>query len=351
MKSRPSVLYFFPHSMRETFAEVESGIAPTERMYGLVELRHLGFTVNFSDSRYEGVFGRLCIFLRRYGVFLLDWGALREIFSHDIVIVKDDFSLLTTIATKLLGKKLIYLDAMFNVPRRRWRKWLIGICIRASDAVVAYSRAQISVWACQFDLPASTFTFFPYALDTAFYRKEKSTSVAGTYIFAVGRDMGRDFSTLIDAIRGTDLKLKLVTLPYLLPRHAISNANVEVFERVSYQELFALYAGAVVVVVPLKDAILYPSGIRAVFESALLEKATIVTHTPILEEYLEGEREVIYVRPKDVDQLREVILSLVANEEKRFLIEACAKRRVLEDYGMDTFAARLAHKIESICIN
>ena len=346
MKSRLSVLYLFPHSMREVVAEVESGMAPTERMYGVVELRRLGFNVDICDSRFEGLFGRICIFFRRYGIFLLDWNTLLEIFRHDILIVKDDFSVLATFAAKLFRKKIIYLDAMFNVPRRRWRRWLTKICILASDAIVAYSRKQIKVWSREFNVPDSRFTFFPYALDVTFYKKVSPMPEQEPYVMAIGRDMGRDFATLVEAMKGTNIKLKLVTLPYLLPPGAVTDKAIEVLERVTYQKLFELYAGALLVVVPLKDAIFYPSGIRAVLESALLEKVTVATQTSILEEYLQADKEVIYVKPRDAELLRAAIISLAGNEKKRHELERGAKHRVLAEYGMDAFAGRLVNTIE-----
>lgn len=349
MKSRPSILYLFPHEVSDVLADINTGIAPTERLYALVELRRLGFAVNICDSRFQGLFGRLCIFLRRYGLYLLDWNTVVQIYRHDVIVVKDDFSLLITFASKVLGKRIIYLDAMFNLPRRNWRRFLAKISIFASDMVVAYSLTQINAWSQRLHVPVSKFAFFPYALDIDFYRQIASSDVAAPYILAVGRDMGRDFSTLIQAIEGTSLRLKLVTLPYLLPPEATGSSEIDIFERVSYERLFELYAGASMVVVPLKEAIFYPSGIRAVFESALLGKAVIVTRTPVLEEYLVADQEVLYVSPKDVQELRQAILRLTTDHKLRRRLEINAKERVREEYGMSKFASLLAEQVEAVC--
>src|SRR5690606_5037417 len=91
-----------------------------------------------------------------------------------------------------------------------------------------------------------------------------------------------------------NLRLKLVTLPYLIPDNARNHPNVEVLQRLPYDKLFELYANAASVVVPLKEGISYPSGIRAVLEALALNKAAIVTRTPVLEEYFhEGDGELL----------------------------------------------------------
>lgn len=350
MSDKPSILYLFSHAMALTLAEVEQQLAPTERLYGLIELRKAGYSVDVCDSRFLGRFGKLCVYFRHYGVFLLDLTTIREIIRHDLIIVKDDFSLLTTLIAKIFRKKLIYLDAMFNVPKKRWRKALIKASILSADCVIAYSRPQIDLWSEILNIPTSKFRFLPYTLDINFYKASTIGSPAGQspYVLAIGRDMGRDFATLIKAIDGTHIALKLITLPYLLPPEAHSNKNVTIYERVSYQELFELYSQATAVVVPLKDAIFYPSGIRAVFEAALLGKATIATRTPILEEYLTDGEEIIYVPPNDSVQLRSAIVDLAQQKQQREHLEKNARKTVATKFGMDVFLARLVDEIEII---
>jgi glycosyltransferase involved in cell wall biosynthesis len=132
----------------------------------------------------------------------------------------------------------------------------------------------------------------------------------------------------------------------LLPPGTEKEAFVEVRQRVSYAELLQLYANAAVVVVPLNDSLLYPSGIRAVLESALLERAVVATFTPVLEEYMAGDKEIIYVRPRDAAQLRSAIASLFDDSKKRESLQLNAKRRVVGDYGMAILAEQLSIAVD-----
>jgi glycosyltransferase involved in cell wall biosynthesis len=344
---RRSILYLFPHPAATSLAEVQAGLAPTERLYGVIELLEKGYRVDICDTRFQGLFGGLRTRLRRFGIFLLDWGTVREIARHDVIIVKDDFALMTTLVAKLLGKRIIYLDAMFSLPRRSWRRLLTKLNLVTADAVVAYSNRQIDLWSERLTARRDRFTFLPYTVDIGFYAPVGAQANEEPYVLSVGRDLGRDFTTLVEAMRGTGLRLKLITLPYLLPPGATSESFIDIRERVSYEELFALYANAAIVVVPLTDALLYPSGIRAVLEAALLEKAVISTYTPVLEEYMTADEEIVYVRPQSVEQLRTAITTLMHDEPKRIRIQRNAKRRALSEYGMDVFARGLIETIDA----
>jgi len=341
------ILYLFPHPVKNTIAEIAAGSAPTERMYGLIELRHCGWTVNTCDSRFEGYFGSFCKFLRAYGIFILDFRSIIEIKRHDIVIVKDDFSLLTTVVAKLLGKQIIYLDSMFNIPKKWWKRKLIKLNILGADAVIAYSKLQIDLWSRELKIDSSKFTFLPYTVDTSFYKPLKPNSTDSNYILAVGRDSGRDFATLINAVKGTGLRLKLVTLPYLLPADVKNESFIDLYERLSYRELFQLYADATLAVVPLKENISYPSGIRAVYEAALLEKATVLTRTAILEDYVEGDKDVLYVSPNNVTELRDAIIALTSAPQRRLEIQNNARQLVQSKYGMENFVHGLIEAINT----
>ena len=338
----PSILFLFPHPVADTLAEVRAGLAPTDRLYGLVELSELGHLVSTCDAQFFGPFAGLRARLRRIGIFLPALGTIRQIARHDVLVVKDDFSLFTTCIARLLQKKVIYLDAMFNLPRRRWKKSLIALSILLANDVFAYSKAQILAWSKDLGVSVNRFTFIPYTVDVGFYTPAPATERRTPYVLSVGRDMGRDFPTLIEAMRNSGLELVLVTLPYLLPKGWLDERFVVVKERVSYAELRQLYAGATLVVVPLSGELLYPSGIRAVLEAALLRKATIATRTPVLAEYVSDGEELVFVDPQDSAALRESIRALSTDSAAREVLEFNAERKVRSTYQMELLCKQLS---------
>ena len=310
---------------------------PSERLYGFLELRKNGWDVDICDSRFTGISGRLLRLIKPYGFNLVDFKTINSFRTSDIIIIKDDFSLMATLAAKIMRKKIIYFDAMFDLPERFWRRWLTWLNIRLADAVIAYSSSQIELWSNFFKVPISHFKLMHYTIDLDFYQPCRTDKPEKPFVLAVGRDMGRDFNTLAESLEGSGIELKLVTLPYLVKGISQKLPWVEIYERLSYVDLFELYDQAMMVVVPLKSNLTYPSGIRGVLESMALGKATICTRTPVLDELFTDGNELLFVNAGDKDQLREKIIMLRDNKSQREAIQKNAQQAVRAKYGMKQF--------------
>jgi glycosyltransferase involved in cell wall biosynthesis len=336
------ILYLYPHSMDGEHRTVMAGRAPTDRMYGLVELRQYGHDVRFADSRFRGRFGRVSKRLRGFGVNLCDLRTLLALGDYDVVVAKDAFSTMLTLSSRPRRAKVVYVDSLFEPPARAWKNALIRLNLRFADGVVAYSRTQIAAWAERYKVRPSRFQFLPYTLDVPFYRALASPPATGTpYVLSIGRDMGRRFDTLAEALAGLGLDLKLVTLPYLLNSVDTTRPGIEVLQHVSYEELFRLYARALMVVIPLKRGITYPSGVRGMLEAMALGSPVISSRTPVLEEYATEGEGVTYVDPEDVGQLRERIVALRDDTDMRERLAERGRQVVSERFGMEAFARGL----------
>lgn len=350
MKSRestsPRLLFLFPRPGNGMISEVESGEVPSERLYGVCELLRRGWDVTIDDNRYQGLAGWLNRKLRPFGVKTIGVRTLSAIWRNDIVVVKDEFSLAVSMAAKLLGRKLVYYDAMFQIPARRWRRWLTRASLVLADAVISYSPAQSRLWAEEFKVERDKFRDVRYTIDVDFYRPTEGGRAGDgrPYVLSVGRDMGRDFATLAQALEGTGIGLRIVSLPSLTRAISARFPWVEVYERLSYKDLFDLYAGALLVAVPIKKGTYYPSGIRGVLESMALGRATVCTRTDILEESFSDGREIVFVQPGDVEELREKIQGLAGDESRRRKIEedGCGSARV--EFSME----RLIEPLEAL---
>ncbi len=344
----PRILFLYPNRMQEELERVSAGTAPTERFYGLIELRRRGWTVDFLDSRFEGRFGRVARGLRPHGINLIDLKTAWAFRRYDLIVVKDAFSTPALLAAKAAGRPLIYLDSMFALPTRPWRRLAARVNLRGADRVVAYSKRQIALWAEALGLPPELFVFLPYTIDLDFYGpRHPGTSQEPPYVLSVGRDLGRDFGTLIDALDGTGLHLKLVTLPYLVPEAAGRKPWVQVLARVGYEELFGLYAGAAMVVIPLKRGITYLSGVRGMLEAMALGRPVVVSRTPGLEEYAAAD-EVFFVDPEDREVLRRT-MTLVRDDPDRAAVQChLAGQAVRTRYGMDSFVVGFERLLRSI---
>ncbi len=109
-----------------------------------------------------------------------------------------------------------------------------------------------------------------HLVDTGFYRPDAPPPANG-YVLSVGDDAGRDYPTLLEAVRGLDARVVLRTrTPLALAdggREGGGYERVEVVrERVPYPALRGLYEAASFVVIPLAET-QNASGVSAILEA------------------------------------------------------------------------------------
>ncbi len=331
------VLMLFPHEAQPLIEATLQGAEPRERLYGLIELREAGWQVDVADSRLRGFCGWI---RRKFGWLVnpIDLRTLGQIAACDVVLVKDDFSLMTAVAGRVLQKRVVFLDSMFDVPKRFWRRWSAVLCTRLAHRVVAFSESQVALWVRTLNVPYDVFRSTSFTLDVPFYRAADRTINGPSYVFAVGRDTGRDFQLVLDAMQGMGSSLELVTLPYLSDRLRPGSVPLHVVPRVSYPELFGLYAGAVTAVVPLRPGITYPSGIRAVLEAMALSTPVIATRTPVLEELFQHEEHLLFAEPDDPRSLRQQLDRIHHDRAFGEAMASRARKEIEHRFGMPGFA-------------
>jgi len=149
------------------------------------------------------------------------------------------------------------------------------------------------------------------------------------YIFA-GGGQDRDFKSLIEAVSGLDVHLKIVTIsPEKLGQVGQLPANCEVLWKMPLQEFLELMAGSLFVVVPLIEAN-YPHGQTTLVQALSLGKAVVVTRNVGIDEYMTDGKMGIIVSPGDVVGYREAILRLLKNPDLRQSYELNARAKAAE---------------------
>ncbi len=348
----PRVVFFFNHRTADDLAAIRAGRLPTERLYGLVELQDRGWDAVACDARLDGrIVPRLSGQLRRVGLDAIGPWTIAAIADADVLVVKDDLSPSLSLAARAMGKPLLYLDSLFDRPRRVLARTMLRANVALAPRILSYSRYQVDYWCRECEVPAEKFAVLPYTLDLSFYRPlPPSASSAGgsPYVMAAGRDLGRDFAILVDAAAQAGVGVKLVTLPYLVPEAARGAAHVEILQRLAYAELFALYRDALGVAVPLKPSIIYPSGIRGMLEGLALGRATLATRTPILEEYVSDADEVVtYVAPDDREGWVRALTRLRDDAAHRAAQERAGPLLARARFGMPAFVDPLERELRA----
>lgn len=179
--------------------------------------------------------------------------------------------------------------------------------------------------------------FIPFGIETSKFSKEKSEPE--NYILCTGR-AERDYNTLLAAIKDLDIELKIITgedpisknkgIPYAFN-------NVEVLKDVSFEEYKKLTLDSLFVVLPLEDT-LYPTGQTVLLESMAMGKAVITTKTSGTIDYVEDGKTGFYVKPYDVQDLKDKINLLLKDPEKTMNVGFKSKKCVQKKFNLENMA-------------
>lgn len=148
-------------------------------------------------------------------------------------------------------------------------------------------------------------------------------------VLSLGRDMHRDWDTLVQAIKPCGDWYLRIAATHNVPRVAAQPGKIELIRATTAREVFDLYAWADIVVLPLR-ANMHASGITVLAEAALSGVPVIATDTGGLRSYFSG-REVKYVPVGDFLALRHAIRSLADDDDLRFRLACAAQERSLSD--------------------
>ncbi|HLA44987.1 MAG TPA: glycosyltransferase [Aggregatilineales bacterium] len=169
------------------------------------------------------------------------------------------------------------------------------------------------------------------------------------YIFSGGR-ASRDFPSLIEAVRGMDVRLRIIThIPEYLEYEGELPENVEVFWKMPLDEFLGHAAGALFVVVPLKSTADI-HGISTIVQAMSLGKVIISNLDIPSSEYLEDGKTAILVRSGDVEGYRKAIHFLLDNPDKRQEMEANV-REAARNYTYEVYTQNIVKVCEQASVH
>jgi glycosyltransferase involved in cell wall biosynthesis len=237
----------------------------------------------------------------------------------------------------------VFIECMWQMPSSRralaLRRAQFQLEMRATSRIVVWSRLQVDRYARVFGLPREKFVFVPYHTTLA----GMPPTADGDYIFA-GGDTGRDYATLIEAVR--DLPRRVVVAA--LRRDHFDGLkipdNVEIVT-VTPTEFQRLLGGAWVVVVPLKGGLLHSGGQQTYLNAMALGKPVVVADDCGTEDYIAHGETGMLVKPGDPAALRDALWTLVDNPA---LARSMAElgRQVAREHSPERFIERVFDLVE-----
>ena len=207
------------------------------------------------------------------------------------------------------------------------------------DRVLLYSRAVIDRQRPELRKRA---VFVPLPANGDFESARRSFR-DGDYVFT-GGIAGRDFASLIEALRDTGVPLEVVTYSAeTLGYQGDLPPNCRVLWGLTLSKFLARAAGSLLVAVPLRD----PEsdfGQTTVVQALSLGKAIVATRCPSLQDYVEDGKEGLLVEAGDILAYRDAVLRLAGDIELRRACERHARER-----AASLSYARFGSRLGTIC--
>jgi glycosyltransferase involved in cell wall biosynthesis len=209
------------------------------------------------------------------------------------------------------------------------RRLLYRLAYRSVDDLFFFSANQAEVFQRALDMERTRLHSVPFGVDHLYFHPRPGTE--RDYVLSVGRDAGRDWGTLLEAVRGTDLQLKIASRDGTLDSFDIPE-NVEFLGYVDRERYRDLLAAARVVVVATRD-LAYPTGQTVALEAMAMGKCCVVTDTAPMREYLRHEDNALLVPPNDPAALRVAVMRAIDDPVLSEAIGRGARGSVEEEFN------------------
>ena len=323
--------FVYANSRRELIDGIERGEEPDSSLYGALQLREHAIDVRFHEPLLTRI--ELPSPLGRAAWSLRELTAPYEVGRTDMIVTP--LAALLPLSARARRLPVVALNFGLNLIWRRSslaRRALLRASLRSAARIVCLGEAQRRE-----------------LVEADFFRPQRDGDEGA--VLAVGKDLARDYGTLVEATRTLDAAVSLVAHPRNLEGLELP-ANVTERGGLSYVELRDAYARAGCVVVPQRgEAFPYGSeggGLTALLEAMAMGKAIVASDRAVLRDYVTDGVEALLVPPEDPVALREATVRVLSDRELARRLGAAARARVEHDFTSSAFAARLAPLLRSV---
>jgi glycosyltransferase involved in cell wall biosynthesis len=332
------VLYLFSGSdRRELEAKVDSGQWPDNWFYGYKQLeRNKEFDVSYFQVTKENFKGN----------FLLFFTLCKKLREAEVIFITSSLhlSLLRAKAFGLLRKKkwlILNLDLTNKIKQTR----SILRLLKQADKVICLSQSQIQSLKSR-GLSKGQLESISFGIDLNFYQPLKLTDHKS--IIAIGRDAGRDYGTLIEALKDHKETVTIVSRAKNLLNLVIPT-NFQIIEEKTPLETREYYEESMVSVVPsfAEESGLGSdcSGQTVILESMAYGRPVVATRRSWMKDYFTSGQDFLLVPPGEPVALQAAIYEVLGNSELRERLIANGRKLVETRYNSESMGNQIAQII------
>ncbi len=220
---------------------------------------------------------------------------------------------------------------MFDLLMERRRSGLLGLFDAAKMWAFRHGNVRAVVWgqddgdvfAREYDLPRDRFQFHPYHTTLEGFTFEEGDD---GFIFAGGNN-GRDYPTLIAAVRNLDFPVVIATTNPEIPPLAEGLPHVSV-RGVTPEEFRRLLARCTILLEAHPADFIRTAGHQTLLNAMILGKPIVLADERSAPGYMESGLEGLVVPAGDEAALEEAVHALVADPERRERMSAAGRVRL-----------------------
>ena len=277
-------------------------------------------------------------FLPQYAALALEVFRVRK--NYDVIVTwSEQVAVFLALLQAFTRKPQTHVALLYWMTKPNIRG-LLRLVHQNIASIITWSSRQRDLAQATLNIPAAKFTLVQHQVDQLFWTPLPSDAPASEptaatdFILSAGAEM-RDFSTLIAAVDGTDIKCRIAAREIRIPGRlrALRLAPDQVAESLPANislrpattlEIRDLYRNCRFVVVPLLETDT-DNGITVILEAMACGKAVICTRTSGQIDTIEHGVTGIFVDPSSPSALRQAILNLWANPAEAARLGANAR--------------------------
>ncbi len=314
------VLYIFSKERKEIEQQWKEGTMPDTYLLGLNHMADFDIDAEYIETSFINK-------LRKWNFNLASFPLFFKIRKYDVVFSGGSllFPFVYRFIFRMKKPKLIWYNTFFTNTIRKSRglkKDLIVEVIKSLDGIVCPSKIQYD-FLREWGIDEDKLFLVSSGVDVDFIKREQEKikpDEEGEYILSVGKGNGRDYNTLIEAVKKLNLRVKIVALPKNLPNaNQVSSHFVNFTGPVPFNKLLKYYKNAKFIIIPTKSENSLDasdcSGQYVLLDSMASGKPVIASKRKSLEGYVEDKKDVVLVDPENPEQLQSAIELLINSPE------------------------------------
>jgi len=244
----------------------------------------------------------------------------------------------------------VMISHKLSAGKKKWIFRALGLK-KSVDGLIAYTSEQTLFAEKWLGFDESRLHRIQFHCDHTFFKPPEREALPREGIVSVGREL-RDYPTLIEAVRGQDVRASIVgSSPWSRRRDLLTSqeipSNVQLLSGLSYEELRDLYLSSALAVVPLLD-VDSPAGVTSIFEALATETPVLVSRTKGIEDSIRDCPGVMTVKQGDPASLRDAIADALSDRDRLAAMGRDGREAIENDRSLDHFVDTIRHIVVEV---